>query len=123
MSSHPTFIELDPALRVAAVEEIRRPLWAGMVEAGHMAEHPLSDESVAWLKRMRRAAVEDNYQDEFTRLDQRFLHYLDTLDEDERDTLQSMWWLYSAVLKRMPVDCTSAKAFLDSIDEYGWELK
>ena len=79
MSDLVTFTELRPALRVAAVEEIRKPLWAGLVDAGHVVEHPLSQKSIDWLKRMKRAAVEDGYVDEFLRLDERCDRYLRTL--------------------------------------------
>jgi hypothetical protein len=121
MSELVIFSGLRPALRVAAVEEIRKPLWAGLVDAGHVTEHPLSQESVDWLKRMKRAAVEDGYVDEFIRLDERCDRYLKTLPEDEAATWRLIWTLYYRILKRMPPEATSAEYFLQDVEQRGWE--
>ena len=122
-ASHPTFAELEPAYRVAAVEEIRRPLWAGLVAAGRVTEHPLSQESIAWLKRMRRAAVEDGcLQDEFVRLDERCDRYLRKLPDEEEATWRLIFGLYLRILRRMPLEATSAEYFLDDIEQHGWKF-
>jgi hypothetical protein len=121
MSSRPTFVELEPAYRVAAVEEIRRPLWAGLVDAGHVTEHPLSEASLDWLKRMRRALVTDGWQDEFMRLDERCDRYLKTLSDEEEATWRLIFTLFLRIAQRMPPEATSADAFLEDVEEHGWD--
>ncbi len=117
-----TFAELEPAYRVAAIEEIRRPLWRGMVDAGYVEEHPLSEESVEWMKRMRRAAVENGQDDEFVRLDERCDRYLRKLPDEEERTWRLIFTLYIRILWRMPFEATSAEYFARDVERNGWEL-
>jgi hypothetical protein len=57
MSEATPFIELTPAYRVLAVEEVRQRLYELARKAGHSLsdDPPLTPEATAWLKRMRSA--------------------------------------------------------------------